>query len=224
MYFKKEKAYLTASYVRLSREDGDKVESDSIHNQRELICDFVKKHDDLKLVEEYIDDGYSGTNFDRPAFMRMIEDAKRKKIDCIIVKDLSRLGRNYIETGKYIEKIFPFMGIRFIAINDHYDSADEESDADHIIIPCQVKLMRIEQQFALIMAQVEDQKTAFSRINPWLALYRQIEVPDELERSHIMQWVDRVAVVDAQTIEVGLKQQEWKYKLPQEWLTLRRDG
>lgn len=89
---------------------------------------------------------------------------------------------------------------------------------------CQVKLMRIEQQFALIMAQVEDQKTAFSRINPWLALYRQIEVPDELERSHIMQWVDRVAVVDAQTIEVGLKQQEWKYKLPQEWLTLRRDG
>lgn len=87
MYFKKEKAYLTASYVRLSREDGDKVESDSIHNQRELICDFVKKHDDLKLVEEYIDDGYSGTNFDRPAFMRMIEDAKRKKIDCIIVKD-----------------------------------------------------------------------------------------------------------------------------------------
>ena len=135
MYFKKEKAYLTASYVRLSREDGDKVESDSIHNQRELICDFVKKHDDLKLVEEYIDDGYSGTNFDRPAFMRMIEDAKRKKIDCIIVKDLSRLGRNYIETGKYIEKIFPFMGIRFIAINDHYDSADEESDADHIIIP-----------------------------------------------------------------------------------------
>lgn len=135
MYFKKEKAYLIASYVRLSREDGDKVESDSIHNQRELICDFVKKHDDLKLVEEYIDDGYSGTNFDRPAFMRMIEDAKRKKIDCIIVKDLSRLGRNYIETGKYIEKIFPFMGIRFIAINDHYDSADEESDADHIIIP-----------------------------------------------------------------------------------------
>ena len=89
---------------------------------------------------------------------------------------------------------------------------------------CQVKLMRIEQQFALIMAQVEDQKAAFSRINPWLALYRQIEVPDELERSHIMQWVDRVAVVDAQTIEVGLKQQEWKYKLPQEWLTLRRDG
>lgn len=89
---------------------------------------------------------------------------------------------------------------------------------------CQVKLMRIEQQFALIMAQVEDQKTAFSRINPWLVLYRQIEVPDELERSHIMQWVDRVAVVDAQTIEVGLKQQEWKYKLPQEWLTLRRDG
>ena len=115
MHFKKEKEYLTASYVRLSREDGDKVESDSIHNQRDLIQDFVKTHTDLKLVEEYIDDGYSGTNFDRPAFMRMIEDVKKKKVNCIIVKDLSRLGRNYIETGKYIEKIFPFMGIRFIA-------------------------------------------------------------------------------------------------------------
>ena len=87
MYFKKEKANLTASYVRLSREDGDKVESDSIHNQRELIRDYVKNNAGLKLVEEYIDDGYSGTNFDRPAFMRMIEDAKRKKVDCIIVKD-----------------------------------------------------------------------------------------------------------------------------------------
>lgn len=135
MYFKKQKTYLAASYLRLSREDGDKAESDSIQNQRELIRDFLKGKTDIRPVEEYIDDGYSGTSFDRPAFSRMIEDAKKKKIDCIIVKDLSRLGRNYIETGKYIEKIFPFMGIRFIAVNDRYDSADEESDADHIIIP-----------------------------------------------------------------------------------------
>lgn len=89
---------------------------------------------------------------------------------------------------------------------------------------CQVMLMQIEQQFASIMAQVEERKTAFSRINPWLKLYRKIEVPDELERRHIMQWVDRVAVVNTRTIEVGLKQQDWKYKLPQEWLTLRKDG
>ena len=119
MYFN-QKSILAADYLRLSREDGDKLESDSIRNQRSLINDFVKQHKEIQLVEEYIDDGYSGTNFDRPAFQRMLEDVKRKKINCIIVKDLSRLGRNYIETGRYLEKIFPFMGVRFIAITDHY--------------------------------------------------------------------------------------------------------
>ena len=109
MYFN-QKSILAADYLRLSREDGDKLESDSIRNQRSLINDFVKQHKEIQLVEEYIDDGYSGTNFDRPAFQRMLEDVKRKKINCIIVKDLSRLGRNYIETGRYLEKIFPFMG------------------------------------------------------------------------------------------------------------------
>lgn len=134
MYFN-QKSILAADYLRLSREDGDKLESDSIRNQRSLINDFVKQHKEIQLVEEYIDDGYSGTNFDRPAFQRMLEDVKRKKINCIIVKDLSRLGRNYIETGRYLEKIFPFMGVRFIAITDHYDSATGSDDADQIIVP-----------------------------------------------------------------------------------------
>ena len=133
MYFN-QKSILAADYLRLSREDGDKLESDSIRNQRSLINDFVKQHKEIQLVEEYIDDGYSGTNFDRPAFQRMLEDVKRKKINCIIVKDLSRLGRNYIETGRYLEKIFPFMGVRFIAITDHYDSAAGSDDADQIIV------------------------------------------------------------------------------------------
>ena len=84
MYFN-QKSILAADYLRLSREDGDKLESDSIRNQRSLINDFVKQHKELQLVEEYIDDGYSGTNFDRPAFQRMLEDVKRKKINCIIV-------------------------------------------------------------------------------------------------------------------------------------------
>ena len=75
------------------------------------------------------------TNFERPAFKRLIEDVKKKKINCIIVKDLSRLGRNYIETGRYLEKIFPFLGVRFIAVTDHYDSAAESDDADQIIVP-----------------------------------------------------------------------------------------
>ena len=133
MYFN-QKSILAADYLRLSREDGDKLESDSIRNQRSLINDFVKQHPEIKLVDEYVDDGYSGTNFERPAFKRLLEDVKKKKINCIIVKDLSRLGRNYIETGRYLEKIFPFLGVRFIAVTDHYDSAAESDDADQIIV------------------------------------------------------------------------------------------
>ena len=132
MYFN-QKSILAADYLRLSREDGDKLESDSIRNQRSLINDFVKQHPEITLVDEYVDDGYSGTNFERPAFKRLIEDVKKKKINCIIVKDLSRLGRNYIETGRYLEKIFPFLGVRFIAVTDHYDSVAESDDADQII-------------------------------------------------------------------------------------------
>ena len=85
MYFN-QKSILAADYLRLSREDGDKLESDSIRNQRSLINDFVKQHPEITLVDEYVDDGYSGTNFERPAFKRLIEDVKKKKINCIIVR------------------------------------------------------------------------------------------------------------------------------------------
>ena len=125
----------TGEYLRLSREDGDKLESDSIKNQRELIKEFLTQHQGLNLVEEYVDDGYSGTSYERPAFKRLIEDVKTGKINCIIVKDLSRLGRNYIETGRYLEKIFPMMGVRFISVLDHYDSASLNNEADQIIVP-----------------------------------------------------------------------------------------
>lgn len=124
MFFYKQNSVNAASYNRLSREDGDKMESDSIRNQKDLISDYAKQKG-IRIVEEYVDDGYSGTNFDRPAFQRMMEDVKKKKINCIIVKDLSRLGRNYIETGRYLEKIFPFLGVRFIAINDHLRQCED---------------------------------------------------------------------------------------------------
>ena len=114
-YKEKNKDIRAAAYLRLSIEDGDKAESNSIGNQRELIRDFAAERPGLHLVEEYADDGYTGTNFERPGFKRMMEDIKSGKINCIIVKDLSRLGRNYIEMGKYLEQIFPMMGIRFIA-------------------------------------------------------------------------------------------------------------
>lgn len=135
MYLKSHNSFLVAIYLRLSSDDGDKAESDSIRNQRSLLQDFVSKHSELSLIEEYVDDGYSGANFERPAFQRMMEDVRNHKINCIIVKDLSRLGRNYIETGRYLEKIFPVLGVRFIAVNDHYDSADTKNDADQIIVP-----------------------------------------------------------------------------------------
>ena len=124
-----------AEYLRLSRDDGDKMESDSIRNQRELIRDYLAKHDDLKHVAEYVDDGYSGSNFDRPGFKRMMEDIQAGKVNCIIVKDLSRFGRNYIEVGRYLEKVFPAIGVRLISILDHYDSVNENNDADKMIIP-----------------------------------------------------------------------------------------
>lgn len=130
------KIYRTAIYCRLSREDGDKVESNSIASQRAICEDFIAKHDDLELAcEPFIDDGYSGVSFNRPQF-KELEDALRKgKIDCIVVKDLSRFSRNYIDGGRYLEKIFPQLGIRFIAVNDAYDSLTGDPQSDSFIIP-----------------------------------------------------------------------------------------
>ena len=131
----KQKKFSVAVYLRLSREDGDKTESDSIANQRLLIENYLSDKPFLQFFREYVDDGYTGSNFERPGFIKMMEDIKRQKVNCIIVKDLSRFGRNYIEVGRYIEKKFPAMGIRFIAINDQYDNAKESGDAEQIIVP-----------------------------------------------------------------------------------------
>lgn len=135
MYFSKANQNKAAGYYRLSREDGDKAESDSIRSQRELVADYIRQHPEIQYMNDYVDDGYSGTNFERPGFQKLLHDIESKKINCVIVKDLSRLGRNYIEVGKYLEKIFPAKGIRFIAVNDHYDSYDRDSDANQIVIP-----------------------------------------------------------------------------------------
>jgi DNA invertase Pin-like site-specific DNA recombinase len=124
-----------AEYTRLSRDDGDKAESNSITSQKEIIRDYVRQHPEFVIVKEYADDGYSGVNFERPGFKQMMEDIKAKKIDCVICKDLSRFARNYIDAGRYLEKIFPFMGVRFIAINDSYDSCGEKAQSDALIVP-----------------------------------------------------------------------------------------
>ena len=124
-----------ALYVRLSREDGDKEESDSVGNQRELLASFVRLEADIEPYDIYTDDGYSGTNFERPAFQRMMEDVKNHVVNCVIVKDLSRFGRNYIEVGQYIEKIFPFMNVRFISVNDMLDSVKNPQAMNNLIVP-----------------------------------------------------------------------------------------
>ena len=109
-------------YFRLSREDGDKMESDSITNQRMIIDRFLSRNPDLNIYDVYIDDGYTGSNFNRPNVIRLIDDIKSRKVDCLIVKDLSRFGRNYHETGQYIEVVFPLLKLRFISVNDSIDS------------------------------------------------------------------------------------------------------
>lgn len=116
--------YNTAAYIRLSREDGDKAESDSITNQKEMLRIYMENHEELILRDFYVDDGYSGTNFVRPGFQRMMQDVEGGRIDCVLVKDLSRFGRDYIETGRYLERYFPEKGIRFISVADQIDSLE----------------------------------------------------------------------------------------------------
>ena len=119
--------YNTALYLRLSRDDELQGESGSIQTQRMMLREYARKHG-LNVVDEYIDDGWSGTNFDRPDFQRMIDNIEDGKINCVVTKDLSRLGRNYILTGQYTEIYFPSKGVRYIAINDNVDTIHGESE------------------------------------------------------------------------------------------------
>lgn len=121
-------------YLRLSRDDGDNMESNSIINQRSLLRDYARSHD-FTILEEFVDDGISGLTFNRPAFNRMMVMVTDKTIDTIIVKDLSRFGRDYIETGKYLQRLFPVMGVRFISVNDHYDSLTADTNETHLVMP-----------------------------------------------------------------------------------------
>ncbi len=130
----------TGIYIRLSQEDKDKKyesDSESVINQRELLTNYVKNNN-FNLVGEYVDDGYSGTDFERPGFQKLIEDIKNKKINCVIVKDLSRLGRDHVMTGYYMESYFPENNIRFISILESYDSFKNQAsnDSSTFIIAC----------------------------------------------------------------------------------------
>lgn len=142
----KDKHFLAAMYLRLSRDDSDigdvtdgkgtlKSESNSIGNQRELIRAYIHEQQDIELYDIYVDDGFSGSNFDRPEFKRMMNDVEAGRVNCVIVKDLSRFGRDYIESGRYIQKVFPALGVRFIALTDHYDSFHADAGESGIVLP-----------------------------------------------------------------------------------------
>ena len=131
----KNKIWQAALYLRLSREDGDKEESDSVVNQKELLNQFISLEPDIVVYDVYVDDGWSGTNFERPDFIRMMQDMKEGKVNCVIVKDLSRFGRNYIDVGQYIEKIFPLLDIRFISVTDNLDSVKNPQTMNTIMVP-----------------------------------------------------------------------------------------
>ncbi len=144
--------FYAAMYLRLSREDSDvgttagsagtgsaeaafRAESSSIGSQRELIRSFIREQEDMELFDCYADDNYSGSNFERPEFKRMLSDIKAGRVNCVIVKDLSRFGRDYIETGRYLDQVFPALGVRFIAITDQYDSFSADAGERNIVLP-----------------------------------------------------------------------------------------
>ena len=133
------KLWSVAEYIRLSQEDSDngneKQESNSVTSQKTILNEYIEERDDLIVYDTYIDDGFTGTDFNRPSFQRLLEDMRNGNINCVIVKDLSRLGRNYIEVGNYIEQVFPLFNIRFIAINDGVDSFKNPASTNTILVP-----------------------------------------------------------------------------------------
>lgn len=128
-----ERVYNVAAYVRLSVE-GDDLEKnrESISTQRCMLEKYIEKQPDMRLVAIFCDNGETGTDFERPGFEQMMDEVRRRNVDCIVVKDLSRFGRNYVETGYYLEKIFPYMGIRLVAVNDRYDTLS--GDANEMVV------------------------------------------------------------------------------------------
>lgn len=120
-----DKTFKVAMYIRLSREDGDKEESSSVTNQRDIILRFINENKNFLVINEYVDDGWTGTNFNRPAFKKMIKDIENGVIDTVITKDLSRLGRDYIDTGYYVQRYFPEKNVRYIAILDNIDTLED---------------------------------------------------------------------------------------------------
>ena len=132
---KKEKIYRAGGYARLSVEDGGRAGADTIKTQEEMILHYIEAQPDMEFAGMYSDNGKSGTDFHRPEFERLLGDVKSGKINCIAVKDLSRFGRNYLEAGNYLERLFPLLGVRFVAVAEGFDSLTAEKGEEGYLIP-----------------------------------------------------------------------------------------
>ena len=131
----REETYYVGQYCRISVEDGDDETCNSLGNQRKIGIHYLSEHPGMRLVDTYADNGYTGMNYDRPEFCRLFEDLKSGRINCILVKDISRLGRHFLQTSELVERVLPEMGVRLICINDEYDSNDAMADAAALTLP-----------------------------------------------------------------------------------------
>ncbi len=131
----KARIYRAGGYVRLSVEDSGKPGADTIETQKAQILSYIERQQDMTFCGLFCDNGSSGTNFERPAFEQLMQEIRAGKIDCIVVKDLSRFGRNYLETGMYLERLFPYLDVRFVAVNDHFDTLTAECSENGYIVP-----------------------------------------------------------------------------------------
>lgn len=224
--------YKAAKYIRLSYTDDKSNESNSVGNQRKLIEDFVSRHPEIELVSEKVDDGYSGVIFDRPAFKEMMDDIMEGKINCVIVKDLSRLGREYIETGRYMRRVFPAYGVRFIAINDNIDTLNE-SAGDDLTVSVKMKLYesmvngfldkaeflynkssysaritQLEQAVAALKEKRTDVMENRSERNRWIENFRRFSDLEELDRKAVIQLVQVITVLGKDELQIQFNYQD----------------
>ena len=191
-----------AIYLRLSREDeGTAIESNSIRNQRVLLMDYIAARPELYFTGEWVDDGYSGSSFERPALQRMLQAARDGKVDCILVKDLSRFGREYIQTGWYLKKWFPQWGIRFIAVADHYDSASALFGEKALLLPI-LNLMN-DAYCRDISRKVKNSQEARRRQGDYVGAFAPYGYQKAMINKHKL-------VVDRQTADVVQKIFHWK--------------
>ena len=197
--------YRTALYLRLSREDGDKTESDSIVNQRTLLEAYAIDHPELCIVDEFVDDGYSGSNFERPAFQNLFRELEQGTINCILVKDLSRFGRNYIEVGRYLERIFPVMRVRLIAVTDNYDSQSAWKTSDSIMVPMRNLLNdAYDRKITELEAEQRNLQTA-PNAYPFLDVYRKYRKLEEITRPMVVELIEKIEVYEGNRVEITFR-------------------